>query len=174
MFMSTGAIGAAEVAKDSNNYIAKIAVVDVESILENSLAIAHLREKINSMGEAIQKEIISQETLLKQREQELASLQKDLSEEEFNLRVAKFNKDVSAVQKNFKIKKLALEQAHAKGIEIVHKTTIIIISEMAKKYDFNVVLPSTHVLFVKGDFNITSEVLLALNERLREVPDEKL
>jgi len=157
-------------AVQSNKNVAKIAVVDVESILENSLAIANIKGSINALGESIQDELTQKEKEFKKREQELIELQKTLPKEKFDSLVNNFNQSINQAQKNFKIKKLALEQAHSRGIEKVQKTILTIIGELAKKHDFNTVLPSTHVLFIKDELNITNEVLSTLNARLVEVP----
>lgn len=156
----------------SNKNVAKLAVVDVESILENSLAIANIKNSINALGELIQEELTEKEKEFKKREQELIELQKTLPKEKFDFLVNSFNQNINQAQKNFKVKKLALEQSHSRAIEKVQKTIIAIIGELAKKYDFNTVLPSTHVLFIKDELNITSEVLSTLNARLVEVPIE--
>lgn len=159
-----------ELVSAQDHYIAKIAVVDVESILENSLAITGIRKSINELSEDIQKEIAQQEKDFKKRQQELLDLQKTLSQEKFDSLALKFNKNVSTIQKNIQLKKLALEQAHSQAIEVVHKKTISIISSLAKEYNFNIVLPSAQVLYVTSELNITLEVISKLNESLKNVP----
>jgi Skp family chaperone for outer membrane proteins len=159
-----------ELVSAGDHYIAKIAVVDVEAILENSLAVASIRKSINELSEDIQKEIAQQEEDFKKREQELLDSRKTLSQEKFDSSVAKFDRNVSAVQKNIQLKKIALEQAHSSAMEVVHKKTISIINNLAKEYNFNIVLPSTQLLFVTSELNITLEVISKLNESLKEVP----
>ena len=66
-------------------------------------------------------------------------------------------------------KKNALEEAHSEAIAQVHKSTIEVITELAKQYGFNIVLPSSQVLFVESDMNITLQVITKLNERLSTV-----
>ncbi len=153
-----------------DRYVAKVAVVDVESILENSLAITSIRKSINELSENIQKDIAEQEKGFKKQEQELLESQKTLSQEKFDSLAAKFNKNVSNIQKNIQLKKIALEQAHSRAIEVVHQKTISIISDLAKEYNFNIVLPSSQVLFVISELNITLEVISRLNDSLKEVP----
>ena len=59
---------------------AKIAVVDVESILENSSAIGSIRKSINELTKTIEDEITEQEKEYKKRQQELLELQKTLNQ----------------------------------------------------------------------------------------------
>jgi Skp family chaperone for outer membrane proteins len=51
----------------------------------------------------------------------------------------------------------------------VHENTIRIISDLSKKYGFNIVIPSSHVLFVSPSLNITPEVISNLNDHLKVV-----
>ena len=106
---------------------------------------------------------------LKKAEALLIRQRKDLTEEEFDEKVAEFNRKVSKIQKLLQSRKAALEQAHTDAISAVHNTTISIISELSKKYGFNLVLPSTQVLFVRSDLNITLEVITSLNKRLTRI-----
>ncbi|RTK92453.1 MAG: OmpH family outer membrane protein [Rickettsiales bacterium] len=144
----------------------KIAVVDVESILEHSLAINHIKKTINNISNKIQNDFTQKEIELKEFEHELIKQRGVISEEDFNLKVVKFNKDVSVAQHKMQKKKIALEQAHSEAMAIVHKNTINVISKLSNKYGFDIVLPSAQVMFVKNNLNITLEVISELNEKL--------
>ena len=158
------------IANAQDRYIAKIAVVDIESILENSLAIAGIKKSINELSQDIQNDISEQEKELKANEQNLLELEKTLTQEKFDLLVAKFNKDVNKAKKNIQFKKIALEQAHSESIEVVNQKIISIISELAKEYNLNIVLPSSQVLYINNELNVTLEVISKLNDNLKEVP----
>lgn len=159
-----------ENAKDlDSKFDARAAVVDVESILEHSKAILHIKKSINIISEQIQSELSSKEVKLKEAESELIQKRGVLPKEKFETLVAAFNKRVSATQQEMQYKKSALEQAHAEAIAEVHKNTIDVISDLSKKYGFNIVLPSSQVLFVNNSLNITHEVISNLNERLQIV-----
>lgn len=153
----------------SNKFDAKAAVVDVESILEHSKAIMHIKKSINVISEQIQNELSAKEIKLKQAEAELIEKRGVLPKEEFDKLVADFNKKVSLTQQEMQNKKSALERAHGNAIAQVHEKTISVISDLSKKYGFNIVFPSSQVLYVNNSLNITHEVISNLNERLQEV-----
>ena len=67
------------------------------------------------------------------------------------------------------IKKTSLEQAHGEAMGMVHQTIVEIIGDLAKKHGFNLVLPSSQVLFVDNELNLTLEVITNLNNRLKTV-----
>ena len=77
-----------------SKFVAKAAVVDVESILEHSLAIKHVKKSINEISDKIQRELTEKEINIKSIEAELIKQRGVLSEEKFNLKVLEFNKKV--------------------------------------------------------------------------------
>ena len=158
-----------EIYNSSSKFEAKAAVVDVESILEYSKAILHVKKSINIISEQIQSELSSKEVKLKQAEAELIEKRGILHKSEFDKLVAAFNKKVSLTQQEMQNKKSALERAHTNAIAQVHENTIRVISDLSKKYGFNIVFPSSQVLFINNSLNITHEVISNLNERLQEV-----
>ena len=153
-------------ADAEDKFLAKIAVVDVESILEHSLAIKHVKKSINEISDNIEREVTEKAMNLKSIEDALIKERVALGEEKFNKKVLEFDKKVSKTQKEMQNKKSALEEAHSKAIAQVHKSTIDVITELSKQYGFNVVFPSSQVLFVESNMNITLEVITKLNERL--------
>lgn len=163
---------------DPNKFQAHIAVVDVESILENSQAITHIKKSIADINKQIQKEFSEKELTLKSIETDLIQQRGVLNKEEYDAKVSEFNKQVSSAQQEMQKKKSALEQAHTTAISEVHNNTLAVISELSKKHNFNVVLPSAQVFFVENNLNITLEVITTLNKRLKTVemnynPDSK-
>lgn len=156
-------------AGGGNKFSARVAVVDIESILEHSTAIAHIKKTINLISDKIEKELSEKEVQLKKSESELIEQRGLLTAAEYEKEVFEFNKKVSTTQQEARKKKNALERAHAEAYAEVHNNTILIMSELSKKYGFNIVFPSAQVLFVENDLNITLEVISSLNERLKEV-----
>ncbi len=147
----------------------RFAVVDVESILENSVAIKGIKKDISKISMQIQSEFSTKEMELKKIESELIKKRGVIEEEDFNSKIADFNKKVSQIQREMQTKKSALEQAHSKAISEVHRHVLAIIAELSQKYYFDVVMPSNQVLFVRKDLNVTYEVIDILNSRLQKV-----
>ncbi len=158
-----------KIANAETKYTAKFAVVDIESVLENSLAINSIKKSINALSQNIQTDISQQEKDLRIREQELLELKKTLTEEKFEVLVTKFNKNVKNTKRSMQSRKSALEQAHLQAIEEVNKKIMFIIGEIAKEHGIDVVLPSSQVLYVTNELNLTFEVISKLNDSLKEV-----
>lgn len=159
-----------EPAYGANELVSKIAVVDMEFILENSLAVNSTRKSINELSKRIEKEMNEQEIKYKKYQEQLLELQKTITKEKFNLLVLEFNKSVNNFQKDIQQKKMALGRAHSQAMEIVLQKSVSIIANLAKKYNFDIVLPFSQVFYIRSEFNITSEVILNLNANLKVVP----
>jgi Skp family chaperone for outer membrane proteins len=151
------------------DYTTKAAVVDVQTILENSVAVQNLRKEMEKLSENIHEEMSKKETELKKAEQELVNKKSSLTEEAFQKEVDKFNVKVSKAQKHMQSKKEELETIHADAMNQVHEATIEIISKLADERGFNMAIPSSQILFVKGYLDITPEVLNKLNANMKNV-----
>jgi Skp family chaperone for outer membrane proteins len=156
-------------ASASGGFDAKIAIVDIQYILENSLAIQSIRKDIERIGKDIEKDMLKKEAELKKQEEILIKKRDSLTEENFNIEVNSFNAKVSQAQQEIQNKKVRLEQAHSKAVSKVYETTIEIITDLSRKKNFNLVMPTTQILYAKDNFNITSEVISQLNAKLKLV-----
>ncbi len=145
---------------------AKIAIVDLQYILENSLAIKDLKSKIEVITNDLHDKMTQKELDLKKSEEDLVKLKGKISTKESEKNVTDFNKKVSVAQKYAQQQKIKLEKAHSEGILEVHKVTIEVIKELCQDKGFNIVLPSSQILYADGSLNITEEVLKKLNTRI--------
>lgn len=159
----------AELPNKEDNFKVRVAIVDVQSILEGSMAIKNLRNKVEKINQKIQEDINIKEAEFKPMEESVMKERSSLSEDEFEKKVSEFYEKVTEVKKEIQSKKARLEQAHAEAMSKIHELTITIISELAEKYSVNLVIPSAQILYAKDNLNITSEVTFILNERLKEV-----
>lgn len=151
------------------DFSAKIAIVDVLTILENSVAVQSINKEIEKINQNIEREMIQKEEELKKDEEDLFKKRGTISEEDFQKANDNFNEKVSEAQKKKQSRQDSLEKAHAEAMQEVHEATIEIISNLADEYNFNATLPSSYVLFVKSYLDITPEVIKRLNETLKTV-----
>ena len=148
---------------------AKIAVVDVPSVLDNSIAVKHLRTSIDKISEQFSKELSDKEIEFKQMEAALVKKRDTIKPELFDREVEAFYKKLSMFQHETQKKKEKLERAHAEAIDLVHENTIKIVHEIAKEKKFNLAMPMSHTLYSDDSMNITAEVTDRLNHKIKEV-----
>lgn len=147
----------------------RVAVVDIQEVWQNSMAIQSVVNKIGKINEKTQKKFLNIEDDLKKMEQEIVSQKEFISQEEFKARVQEFETKVKIEQKNFYNQKQKIEHAHAKAISEIHQITVNIISELATKHNLHFVLPNSQILFFAPGLNMTEEVIENLNSRLKDI-----
>jgi len=151
------------------DYKVRVAIVDIQFILENSIALQEVRKTVDQISQEIHQQMTKKESELKQKEEALLTKRSTMIEEKFEQEVNLFNKKVSEAQQDMQKRKTRLERAHAEAVGKIHQTTINIISDLAKKNNLNLVIPSTQVLFAKNNLLMTDEVILLLNSKLKYV-----
>lgn len=156
-------------ANTESSFVVRLGVVDVQSVLEYSVAMQNIRKTIDVISQNIQKSIAKSETELKKIEEQLNEKRPKLSVSIFKQEVDEFGQKVNRARKDLQVKKNYLDQAHGKAVHTVQEMTKIIINELAKKYQLNIVLPSSQVLFTDNSLDITPEVIKQLNIRLTMV-----
>jgi Skp family chaperone for outer membrane proteins len=156
-------------SENSDRFIAKVAVVDVEDILQHSLAIQQIQQSIADLNKNMQNNLIEQEMELKRLEESLIEEKGRISDGLFAEKQQAFNIKVSELQANANKQKFLLDQTHSKAVAKVHDKVIEIIRLLAQKYKFNIVLQSSQVLFVHKELNITTDVIAELNKTLPQI-----
>jgi Skp family chaperone for outer membrane proteins len=149
--------------------VAKMAVVDIQYILDNSLAIKDLRDKIELITKELHAEMTKKELDLKKDEEDLVRLKGTISANESEKKANVFNSKVSEAQKYAQKQKIKLEKAHSEGMLQVHNETIKIIQELCRKRGYNIVIPSSQLLYADSSLNISQEVLEMLNKKISSI-----
>ncbi|MGC0371696.1 MAG: hypothetical protein DGJ47_000395 [Rickettsiaceae bacterium] len=152
----------------------KIAVVNIELILEKAVVIRNIKKDINIISEKIESDLTNQEIDLKRMELELIQNRDIWLKDDYEKKQNNFNERVNKVQKAAHQQKVALEKAYASAMKKVHNITLDIIRKLSSKYKFDIVLPYSHIMFVNSDLDITNDVVKALNSSVTtiDIPDQ--
>jgi len=153
----------------ASNFDARIAIVDIQFIFENSVAIQSIRKEIERKSQEMQEDMTKKEAELKETGEILVKKRDSLKEEDFNIEVNSFNAKVSETQADMQNKKTLLQQADAKAVGKVYEKIIEIVTDLSKKKNFDLVIPTAQILFANDNFNITTEVVTELNNKLKSV-----
>lgn len=147
----------------------RIAVVDLQNVIDNSIAVAELRKSMDQIAEKLHNEMSEKELRLKKLEAEIVKKRGIIKDEDFDKEVNDFYKQVSETQHEMQKKKSKLEHAHAEAIKIVHENTLEIISDIAKEKKYNVALPISQILYTDDNLTITKEVIERLNKKVKTI-----
>ncbi|MEB3702227.1 OmpH family outer membrane protein [Candidatus Bealeia paramacronuclearis] len=147
----------------------KIAVVDVQAILDKSTATQGVKAEIEKRRAEIQKEMSTYETELRGKDQELAKQQKTLPEKEFSQKRQDFEKRVAEVQMKLEVLKVQLEQAFDTARQDVYQAFLKSSDKVKQDVGANIVLYKEQVVLADPSYDVTEKVLATLNKDLPSV-----
>jgi outer membrane protein len=145
------------------------AVIDYQRILREAAAARSIRDQIESRRKAYQGEISKEEQRLHEADKEFARQRSLLTPEAFAEKRQVFEEDVSEVQRLVQQRRRELDRAAEVALNEVKTALIEIVTGIAEERGFNLVLPSSEVLFFARRIDLTEEVLAKLDAMLPDV-----
>ena len=145
------------------------AVIDYQRILREAAAARSIREQIEAQRKAYQEEISAEEKRLYEVEKEVSRQRSLLTPEAFAEKRREFEAEVAKVQRLVQERRRELDRMSAAALDEVKKALIEVVTGIAEERGFNLVLPSSEVLFFSRQIDLTEEVLAKLDEALPEV-----
>ena len=145
------------------------AVIDYQRILRDAAAARSIREQIETRRKAYQGEISKEEQRLHEADKEFAKQRSLLTPEAFAEKRQDFEEDVSEVQRLVQQRRRELDRAAEVALNEVKTALIEIVTGIAEERGFNLVLPSSEVLFFARRIDLTEEVLAKLDAMLPDV-----
>ena len=145
------------------------AVIDYQRILLESAASKSIAEQMDIRRKSFQDEIGKEEQRLHEARKSLGKQRSILSDEAFETKQGEFEKEYANVRQLASDRRKQLEKASAEAVNEVKTALIAIVTEIADERGFNLVLPSSQVLFFSRQIDLTDEVLSKLDARLSQV-----
>jgi outer membrane protein len=145
------------------------AVIDYQRILRDAAAARSIRDQIEARRKAYQDEISKQEQRLHEADKAVAKQRSLLTADAFAEKRRQYEQDVAEVQKMVQDRRRELDNVSAGALNEVKKALIEVVTSIAEERGFNLVLPSSDVLFFARKIDLTDEVLTKLDARLPDV-----
>lgn len=147
-----------------------IVVVDVQRLLQQSLANQSIQRQLGSQREILQREMAAQYEQQRQAEQELARLRPSLQPDEFDRKRIEFGNEVTATSRATQEKTRKLDAAFLQARTTMLETIRVVIGEIAAERGATLVISSEFVFYQANNrLDITDTALQRLNARLPEV-----
>lgn len=149
----------------------RIAVIDVQRILQESLAARSVQKQLETQRAKFQAEISSREKELNDADNELKELRntsKDgeaVSEKEQQLR-----QRFMEMERDVQTKRHALDEGFTKSMGVVRDNLLGVVDGLAKAKGLQAVLLKQQALWFEPSLDITDEVLTRLNAKVVDVP----
>ena len=159
----------APMAQTNQTTSSNLGVIDMNVVLQQSDAIAKVREVLDQRNTEFQSSITQEELRLRQEERELNAAQGEIAEDEFAARYAQFEEDVVALQRSIQQQQsrfdLSMQQVNTR----LEQELINIVEEIAKDRQLTMVIQRNNVVIYDLSTDITDEALRRLNERTKNL-----
>lgn len=147
----------------------KIAVVDVEKIINDSSAGKSVQTQLTKSREAFQKEFLGRENELMAAQKKLVQQKQEISPEDFNKKRQDFEKQLSGTRNLFQKRRSALDKGLGNALSSLRKNIIQVTAEVADEGGFQVVLTRSSVVVIQKEMDITEAVLSRLNKKISNI-----
>jgi len=159
------------IADDANQISAPvIAVIDVEKIMQDSLAAKSVRNQIEHFQQVFQDDLGADEARLRAKQQELESLRKSSSSDPAVAEKARsLDAGVAEFQRKGMARRRALEKSAAQATNQISEAMNEVTRTVATNHGANIVIPQNQLILFDEKMNITKEIIDALNKALPKV-----
>jgi Skp family chaperone for outer membrane proteins len=146
-----------------------IAVVDVQRILQESLASKSVKAQLEAQSAKIQNEIGKEENSLRDAEQDLSKQRGQLAPQAYSEREQQLQQRFSAVETHVQSRRKVMDQSFADSMNAVHNALLDVVSVVARERGANLVIVKQQALWTDQPLDITDEVLKRLDQKMPKV-----
>lgn len=146
----------------------RIAVVKMDEIQQNAKILADLRKQRESLENKLKSDLEAKQKTLEADKKDIESQQGILSREALQQKVVDYQREVAEFQKEIAERAQAIDVAFQSALaEIQKKHLDPIIDALAAKKNLDMILDArfTRVTSVKGNLDITSDIVNAIDKR---------
>ncbi len=147
-----------------------IVVVDVQRILEESLAVQAVQRQLTDARHDFQEQMRTREAALQERDRDLAGQRAELDDEIFQQRRDLLAQDLATLQEDIRVWFRAHDQAQNQALRQAQQTLLKIVSDLARQRGAAVVIPKSSIVLVQPNLDITEAALQRLNLELPSLP----
>lgn len=146
-----------------------IAIIDVQRILQESLAAKSIQKQLESQRAKFQGETESEENNLRQSEEELTKLREKSDAHTYADREQQLRQRFLAVERHVEARRKVLDQAFTESMNSVRAALLEIVDGVAHEHSANLVLVKQQALWVDKPLDVTDEVLDRLNKKMPQL-----
>lgn len=156
-------------AQDTGDNPVKIAVIDINGVLEQSMAIKKIRAIIDEENQKFLASTEEQQQALRSEEQELEAQRQILDETEFNRRLKQFQDKVASLQQKLQRQRREFDLSLQQANDQLRKLLYQIIADISKENGYTLVIQKQNVVLYDLSIDISDTALLRLNERTKDM-----
>lgn len=147
----------------------KIAIIDAQKVIENSVAYQGISKEVEKKAEIYKANANRLQEKLQKKYQELEAQKSVLSNDVFNSKSEDLLKEAEISQKSTHMERITLDKAYSQAVGVLENKLLEIVQKKAQEKNINVVFAKSNTLYAESNLEITDEVLNELNSSLSEV-----
>lgn len=147
----------------------KIAVVDIEKLLNESKAGKSISQQIETKQQAFQKEFSQKEKDLSDAQKKLIEEKKTITAEDFAKKRKEFEEKLIETRKLFQKRRTDMDRALGEAMVALRKNIIETAAGVAEKENYDILLTRDSVVIVDKTLDITDQVLKDLDTKIDNI-----
>jgi len=149
--------------------VPSIAIIDVDKVMRESLAVKSARYQIDEIAGNLQEQIAKEEEAMRSEEQQLQQQRAILTPEVYSERRQSLQERAATLQQRARSLRQTLDRGMAQTMQRIQLVLFDEVGKLAEEIGVNLVLPRSQIVVAFDSFDISDEALKRLNERLSEI-----
>lgn len=149
--------------------VPSIAIIDVDKVMRESLAVKSARTQIDEIAGNLQEQIAKEEEAMRSEEQQLQQQRAILTPEVYSERRQSLQERAATLQQRARSLRQTLDRGMAQTMQRIQLVLFDEVGKLAEEIGVNLVLPRSQIVVAFDSFDISDEALKHLNERLSEI-----
>tara|TARA_B110000438_G_scaffold165179_1_gene158040 strand:- start:1303 stop:1836 length:534 start_codon:yes stop_codon:yes gene_type:complete len=147
----------------------KIAIIDTEVIMKESLAGKSLIKQISKIDDSNKKYFLEYEKRLKLEKKKISSQINILSKEEYDKKVLILNDDFKKYQNEVRDKLELTKSKRDKALKQILSELNVLLSKYSNENKLTFIIDQKNIIIGRTDLNVTSEILKLIDLKLKKV-----
>ena len=149
--------------------LSQIVYINMEKLFKESMVGISLNKKISEINKVNEKKINNLESEIKSEDENINSQKNILNDEELKKKISSLNLKIKEYQNLIKKNKDDLNKKRIEGTNIILNSLKPILSEYSEKNSISMVLQKQNVIIGKKELDITKDIILILNEKIKQI-----
>ena len=149
--------------------LSQIVYINMEKLFKESMVGISLNKQISEINNLNEKKINKLESEIKSEDENINSQKNILNDEELKKKISSLNLKIKEYQNLIKKNKDDLNKKRIEGTNIILNSLKPILSEYSEKNSISMVLQKQNVIIGKKELDITKDIILILNEKIKKI-----
>ena len=147
----------------------KIVYLDVEKIMQESIAGKAVSAKIKKKRETTISKFQKKEKEIIEKEKKLISQKNVLNEEEFKKKIQDLRGDIANYQKDRNKASNEITQTRIKASTALIKKLTPILESYSKENSIKIIVQKKHIVMGSNEYDITKDILNLVNQKIKNI-----